>query len=106
MNGREPSGDCGTTMKGGIARPDESYRSFVYGIVSVSDFVFGDLWERVKPRVALPCDVSLEVCGLELDISPGLRDRWDVKKQPKLKVLSAEFRFAIGEPGSIVTAST
>lgn len=84
----------------------ELYRSFVHGIVSVSNAVFEELWERVKLRLALPCDVSLEVHGLEIDMSPGLRDRWDVKKQPKLKVLRVEFRFAIGEPLSIVGSST
>jgi len=72
----------------------EKFNSFVHGMFSVSDAVFEDLWERVKFRVALPCDVWLEVLGLQIDISPSLRDHWDVKKQPKLKVLSVELRFS------------
>lgn len=77
---------------------EEKFKSFVYGNFSVSDAVFEDLWERVKFRVALPCSLSLEVLGLQIDISPGLRDYWDVKKQPKLKVLSVELRFTTDQP--------
>lgn len=60
------------------------------GIFSVSDAVFEDLWERVKFQVALPCSIDFRVLGLQTDTP---HDFWDVKKQPKLKVLSVEIRF-------------
>lgn len=68
---------------------EEKINSFVYGVFSVSDAVFEDLWERVKFGGFLPRAVRLTVLGLQ----PGLRDYWDVKKEPKLRVLSVELRF-------------
>lgn len=72
----------------------------VSGNLSLTPSAFDDLWDRAKHHVALPCRLSLEVLGLTLDLSGPGRDLWDVRKQPKLKVLGAVFYFEVGEPVS------
>lgn len=68
--------------------------SFMAGGFTVSDSVFEDLWERVKLKVALPCDVWLEVLGVQMpDPTPG-KENSDDKKQFTLKVFSVNLRFS------------
>ena len=71
----------------------ETIDSFVGGYLSVNDRVFDELWERVKLRVAFPCDIWIDVLGVTLDPSSIGGDYWDVKSQPKLMVVSVKFRF-------------
>lgn len=95
---------------GGLRYQDEWQNSeigvkqeaYVVGIFSVSDTVFEDLWERVKFRVALPCSIDLRMLGLQTDTP---YDFWDVKGQPKLKVLSVEIRFTTECHDSLLTKS-
>ena len=94
----EWEGTIGGLRYNGDPVTEERISSFVYGIFSVSDTVYEDLWERVKYRALLPRAISLQILGLQL----GQRDYWDVKKQPKLKVLSAEIGFATDQSSSML----
>jgi hypothetical protein len=71
---------------------EESIDPCVGGYPSVSDKVFDELWERVKLRVALPCDIWIDVVGMTVDPSPAGDDYWDVNSQPKLTVVRVKFR--------------
>lgn len=77
----------------------EKGKPLVSGWVSVSDTMFEELWERVKTGAAISCAIWLEVLGLEIDPLGGMDssmpdDYWDVKKQPRLKILNARLSFS------------
>ena len=85
---------------------EQKAKPFVSGGFSVTDSVFEDIWERVKFRTAMPCDIWLEVLGLEIDPLPSGEDYWDVKKQSKLKIVSVKLRFSTEQPSSVLPNST
>lgn len=74
---------------------EETLDSFIGGHLSVNERVFDELWERVKHKLAFPCDIWMDVfSGMTLDSSPSGDGHWDVKSQPRVTVASVKFRFS------------
>lgn len=72
--------------------------SFIAGSLFVNDRVFDELWDRVKHRVAFPCEIWVSVFGMTRDPFLAGDDYWDVKSQSSLTVVSVKIRFSTESP--------